>query len=143
MAVHIDLSELQEVRFRVEREVWNEYKLSDGAILRFKIVAAKFFRTDDVDPVSGCPRYIVAFQNVLSVVSTERMKPRKPPSKPLSKLPDEEKEEVEVAEVIREDWNAYIVEDMCLYEVKPVIVRVIKLKGYFDPFGYPCLSCCI
>jgi len=42
MAIRVDLSKLREVDFEVKREVWNKYKLSDGSILRFKVVLTSF-----------------------------------------------------------------------------------------------------
>ena len=59
MAIQADLSKLREVDFEVKREVWNKYKLSDGSILRFKVVVTKFLDTGEIDPNTGFPRYIL------------------------------------------------------------------------------------
>jgi len=132
-----NLLSLKEVDFEVMEEPWNEYRLSDGAVLRLRVIVVKFFKTERTDPVLGLPVYVVAYQNVLSVKSSERDKPNPPPSSRLADIPPELREEVEVAEVIREGWNRYLVEGRYIYELRPVITRVIKLKGYFDVAGYP------
>ena len=131
----LNLSKLKEVPFEPVKEPWNEYKLKDGTILRFRIIAVKFFDTGEVDPLTKCPNYIVAFQNILSVISEERGQPTKPVD--ISEIPDSAKEEVELDQTLREEWNIYIVDKKYKYQVKPVIISVYKFKGYFDPAGYP------
>ena len=132
----IDLTKLTEVPFEPEKEPWNEYELEDGSILRFRIIVIKFFDTGQIDPLTGCPSYVVAHQNILSVISPERGAPLAPPAD-LAKIPDDKKEEVKITKKMKEDWNVYIVDKKYRYEVKPIITAVYKLKGYFDPAGYP------
>ena len=132
----LNLSKLKEVPFEPVKEPWNEYKLKDGTTLKFRLIAIKFFDTGEIDPLTKCPNYIVGFQNIVSVISEERGQPTGP-SIDISKIPDNAKEEVEVDKALREDWNVYRVNGKYRYEVKPIIIAVYKLKGYFDQAGYP------
>ena len=130
---------LPEVDFVPKREIWNVYELADGSRIFFKIVVVKVFKVRDLNPMTGCPDYIVAYQNIVSVKSSERKEHRKP-SFNLSRfadIPEEFKEAVEVKRIIMEDWNQYIVEGKYLYEIKPVILFVYKIKNCYDQFGYP------
>jgi len=136
MSLLLDLTKLKEVPFEPVQEPWNEYRLKDGSLLRVRLIVVKFFDTGEIDPSSGCPRYVVAYRNILSVVSEERGSPRPAPAD-LSKIPDSDKEEVEVEEILKEDWNIYHVDGVYEHRAKPVIVAVYRLKGYFDPAGYP------
>nr|MDO8044832.1 hypothetical protein [Candidatus Baldrarchaeota archaeon] len=132
----INLTKLKEVSFEPKKEPWNEYRLEDDSILRFRTIAVKFFDTGEVDPLSGCPNYIVAHQNILSVISDKRGEPLEPP-KNIAEIPDDKKKEINIVETIKEDWNVYIVDEKYMYEMKPYIVAVYRLEGYFDISGYP------
>ncbi|RLF13802.1 MAG: hypothetical protein DRN06_08075 [Thermoprotei archaeon] len=132
-----NLLNLEEVEFEVKREPWNVYRLCDGTILKFRTIVVKFFKTPHTDPTLNLPIYVVAYQNVLSVKSPVRDKPNPPPSQRLAEISPELREEVEIEDVLREEWNRYMVEGKYIYELKPVITRIIKLKGFFDPAGYP------
>ena len=136
LAVSVDLSRLRDVPFEPENEPWNEYRLKDGAILRFRLIVTKLLDSGKVDPLTKCPSYVVGFRTLVSVRNGERGRPTPPPPK-LEEIPDDKKEIVDIVETIKEDWNVYIVNGSYRYEIKPVISTVYKLKGYFDPAGYP------
>lgn len=119
MAIQADLSKLREVDFEVKREVWNKYKLSDGSILRFKVVVTKFLDTGETDPSTGFPRYIIAYQNLIAVTSDERGAPSNKPIPSFPDIPKELLEEINIVETIYEEWNTYIVDNKYVYETKP------------------------
>ncbi len=134
-APKIPLHNLPEVDFEVIRESWSRYRLRDGAILSFKPVLVKLLLLEDTKP----PKLIPGTQTVIGVRSQERKEPR-PPEKPLDSLPEEIKQEVEVDKVVEERWSSYRVNvagGTYIFEIKPVIIRVLKVKGYYDQLGYP------
>jgi len=137
MAIQVDLSKLREVDFEVKREVWNKYKLSDGSILRLKVVVTKFLDTGETDPNTGFPRYIIAYQNLIAVTSDERGAPSNKPIPSFPDIPKELLEEINIVETIYEEWNTYIVDNKYVYETKPVITSIYRIKGLYDATGCP------
>jgi len=132
----IDLTKLKELPFEPKKEPWNEYELEDGTTLKFRIIVVKFFDSGIIDPLTECPNFVVAYQTVLSILSEERGPPSRLPIN-LAEIPEDKKEEVEIAKVKKEDWNVYIVDNEYEHLIKPVIIAVYKLKGFYDPAGYP------
>ena len=129
------LHNLPEVDFEVIRESWSKYKLKDGTILSFKPVLVKLLLLEEAEP----PKLVAGTQNVVGIRSRERREP-KPPEKTLDSLPEEIKREVDVDKVIEEKWNSYRVNiggKTYIFEIKPVIIRVLKVEGYYDQTGYP------
>jgi hypothetical protein len=51
------------------KELWSEYHLSDGAILRIKQVATEIWKFDDLYDQEGNPQYIVKSAGVLNVIA--------------------------------------------------------------------------
>jgi len=135
LPIEIDLSRIEDVPFEDKKEIWNEYLLSDESKIRLKVVVTKFLKTPEIDPLTNCPQYIIASKNIVSVTSSKRGKPT--PPQDLKEIPDEKKVEVEVSEIVKEDWNEYIIEDKYICRLKPVIVLVYKIKDSFDVMGYP------
>jgi hypothetical protein len=50
------------------KEEWNEYKLTDGTIIRIKIVVSEIFRLDQKDPATGKPNFMVKSKSVMSTI---------------------------------------------------------------------------
>jgi hypothetical protein len=59
--------EAMNVDFETVKEDWNEYKLTDGTILKFKTVVSNVIRTENYDPMTGDPVYHVRSTNILRV----------------------------------------------------------------------------
>lgn len=58
------------------REVWNEYLLDDGSVLKMKLVLKKVYRLlNQFDP-QGNPVYLVESQNILTTNSPDGLKNR-------------------------------------------------------------------
>lgn len=53
--------------FKILNEGISEYKLSDGRILKIRVVLAEVFRTDEKDEVTGREGYFIKSQPVVSV----------------------------------------------------------------------------
>jgi hypothetical protein len=83
--------EARNVDFETQKEDWNEYKLEDGTILRFKTVVSSIIRTENYDPMTGDPIYHVRSTNILRVKVPDELK-----RLPNSQKPVDEGESVEV-----------------------------------------------
>ncbi|MCD6210662.1 MAG: hypothetical protein OCU20_03160 [Methanophagales archaeon] len=81
--------EAMDVDFETVKEDWNEYKLEDGTILKFKTIVSSIVRTEEYDPMTGDPVYHVRSTNVLRVKVPEELK----------RLPGARKSDVEGVEV--------------------------------------------
>jgi hypothetical protein len=83
--------EATNVDFETMQEDWNEYKLEDGTVLRFKTVVSSIIRTENYDPMTGDPVYHVRSTNILRVKVPDELK-----RLPASRKSSEEGEGVEV-----------------------------------------------
>ncbi len=81
--------EAVDVDFDTVKEDWNEYKLEDGTILKFKTIVSSIVRTEEYDPMTGDPVYHVRSTNVLRVKVPEKLK----------RMPGARKSDVEGVEV--------------------------------------------
>jgi len=59
--------EAMDIDFETVKEDWNEYKLEDGTILKFKTIVSSVIRTEDYDPMTGDPIYHIRSTNVMRV----------------------------------------------------------------------------
>ncbi len=66
--------EATNVDFETMQEDWNEYKLEDGTVLRFKTVVSSIIRTENYDPMTGDPVYHVRSTNILRVKVPDELK---------------------------------------------------------------------
>ena len=65
--------EATDVDFRTEKEVWNEYVLEDGSVLKFKTIVSSIIRTEDYSS-TGDPIYLIRSTNISRVKVPEEMK---------------------------------------------------------------------
>ena len=63
-----------DVDFETVKEDWNEYKLEDGTVLKFKTVVSSIIRTEDYDPMTGDPVYHIRSTNILRANVAEGLK---------------------------------------------------------------------
>lgn len=54
-----------EVDYEPLRETWNEYRASDGTLLRMKLVVSKILRLDERNE-QGEPIYLITSSNIVS-----------------------------------------------------------------------------
>ena len=57
----------EQLQFTIKNEGYSEYLLSDGNILRIRIVLAEVYGIDQKDPLTGRPNYVVKSTNIVSV----------------------------------------------------------------------------
>ncbi len=55
-------------------EVWNQYLLDDGSVVKIKMVATKVLRVEGVYDEERNPVYLVRSTNIMSVASPESLK---------------------------------------------------------------------
>ena len=65
-------AEIIEVDEATER--WNEYKLSDGSVIRFKVVVVEVCRIVGEHDAEGNPSYVVKSGNILTVNSPDNLR---------------------------------------------------------------------
>ena len=65
--------EATDVDFKTEKEVWNEYVLEDGSVLKFKTIVSSIIRTEDYSS-TGDPIYLIRSTNISRVKVPEEMK---------------------------------------------------------------------
>jgi len=60
--------EVDRVDFLERKESWNEYQLTDGVILRIKLIATTIYKARSELDQAGKPLYIIQSQNVIAPV---------------------------------------------------------------------------
>lgn len=78
-----DVADAENLQIKEENEFWNTYKLSDGSIMKVKIVITNVKRLKKYQP-DGSPIYLIQSQNVLRMDSIPKElmgKPIQPPTK--------------------------------------------------------------
>jgi len=56
------------------QENWNQYLLSDGTVLKLKVVATEVIKIDGEYDKEGNPIYMLKSTNVVSVIAPEALK---------------------------------------------------------------------
>lgn len=64
----------EDIDFKVVKEEWNEYKLDDGTKLKVKLVLTSVIRTEDCDPMTGDPVYVIKTGNMLKAIVPDKLK---------------------------------------------------------------------
>lgn len=62
-----------ELDFKARKEEWNEYEVSDGTIIRMKLVATNIVRLENQYDRDGNPIYTVKSSNVLGITAPENL----------------------------------------------------------------------
>ncbi len=66
----------ESVEIEESKEAWNEYRLTDGSVIRFKPVVTEIWRLEDQYDQEGNPQYVVKSAGVMTVNSPESLKKR-------------------------------------------------------------------
>jgi len=80
-----DLMEAEDLDFEELKEDWNEYKLSDGTILKVKLILRGVKRLKRWNP-DGSPIYVISSQNIVRAVNVPdnlKMKSKESEFKPV------------------------------------------------------------
>ena len=62
---------------RESHEIWNEYVLEDGSVLRAKLVVTEVYRIEGLYDSDGNPVYQVKSSNVVTVLPPDSLKREK------------------------------------------------------------------
>ena len=123
----------EDIEFSIEREGWNEYKLSDGCLLKMKFVLIKVLQTFDAQ---GNPSFGFNSQNLLAVYAPKKVKGKPQKQKYSAKeLAESVIDDVDF-KTIKEGWNIYHLKDGTKLEIKLILTRAGKTDK-FDPTGAP------
>jgi len=120
--------------FKIIRELWNVYLLSDNAILKTRLILIKVI-FEGIDEANN-PIYLMNSDNVVGVLSPEGAL-----GKPSTKryTPEERVSAIEQDldfETKEEGWNKYELNDGATIEIKLVLTKVSKTSLY-DSRGEP------
>lgn len=125
----------KDLDFKILKEGWNAYDLSDGGSLKVRFVLLKVIRTKEFNP-EGEPIYAFASQNFLAPRTPKKL--MGPPSRP-----PPTKEQIDTSDKIEvdfkakeENWNEYRVDDGARLRIKLVVTKVER-TDFFDQLGYP------
>lgn len=120
-----------ELTFEPIKEGWNEYKLSDGSILRIRPIVFKVFETSQ-RTISGDPLIGYAAANVTNVRIGESIK------KNIDSIIDPaiESRTIVEFEVHQENWNEYNLENSYKLKVKLVVSKIVRTSR-INQFGEP------
>ena len=64
----------EQLQFTTNNEGYSEYLLSDGNTLKIRVVLGEVYCTDQKDPLTGRPNYIIKSANIVSVVQPPQTK---------------------------------------------------------------------
>jgi len=76
-----DLVKAVDLDFKNEKEYWNTYELSDGSILKVKLVLVGVKRLKKYNP-DGTPIYIINSQNIVRILNIPKELRAKPKAVP-------------------------------------------------------------
>lgn len=69
--------EAEDLDFAEENEQWNSYKLSDGTVLRIKLILREVKRLKKWKP-DGSPIYVISSQNIVRTVNIPKQLKKNP-----------------------------------------------------------------
>lgn len=125
--------------FEQLREQWSKYEISDGAVLKVKIVLLKVFRK--AQPVIGSTSatasstYGVDLQTITVITTNERGQQDTKPRLPQEVAAHIVKDNLRFR-TVEQDWNEYLTSNNIRILVQPMVMRVGK-SSFFDGRGEP------
>src|SRR5689334_3392610 len=131
-------SGFKNVRFEIEKEVWNKYELSDSALLRVRVIMVKMLRKPN-EKDSTKMDYNGEATTLVDIEPLEEFNLYGEPSNRVY-LPQEiiSSNSIDVNyKTITEDWNNYRLEDGTKIKTKQVLVSVKRLLDKYDLHGIP------
>lgn len=58
------------MQFTAIEDPWILYKVSDGTVLKLKVVVSDIIKLPGTDPITGFPQYMIRSSNILAVEPT-------------------------------------------------------------------------
>jgi hypothetical protein len=126
----------KEVDFSVSREDWTRFKLSDGTILRIRIVNFKIVRVGESD--IGMPMYGGTSQNIVSSIVPSELIDKQGQKLVGEATPEQIKEgtKLDFELIGKQQWQEYRTTDGWTVLIRPEVGMVVRLK-YYNQFGEP------
>jgi hypothetical protein len=119
------------IRFNTVTEEWSEYKLSDGTIIKIKVIPLKFLKRDKNYPLNSI---------VLMIPFSPPELRGEQSTTPLPTTDTAMKEalnEIDMKfDALNEPWNEYELDDGIKLSIKTVATSISSTKLY-DPAGEP------
>jgi len=117
------------IDFETSKEVWNEYKLEDGTIIKLKFILIKIIKENT--------KYSLNSQMVTGAIPSPDLigTPSQGIYSPQELEKSIEKKDLQF-ETVKEDWNIYELNDGSKLSVKPILVSVSRTNRY-DQQGEP------
>ena len=116
--------------FTVLREDWCRYDLSDGAILKVKVVLTKVYKNQGRLMCEIHPIYVI-LTNEIGVPDSKTYSVEDLRSAIISHIG---------FTTIIQDWNEYEVDDGTTIKIQPLVLKIIKTSK-FDSKGFPKYIC--
>jgi hypothetical protein len=116
--------------YEVLNEPWLKFKLSDGSLLRFKVVLVEVLKTGQYDQY-GRPVYGLATTNVISIRAPKELKgePTIPPPSS-QELGASIVEEVKITPINQHDNNSYSLDDGTTVTINVLVTSVKRTNKY-------------
>jgi hypothetical protein len=126
----------KEVDFSVLKEDWTRYKLSDGTMLRIRIINVKVVPAGFSD--IGTPNFTGVSQNLVSAIVPKELLDKEGPVKDGPITPEDIQNGVDLDFEMMEKprWQEYKTVDGWLVLMRPEVGKVVRLK-YYNQFAEP------
>jgi len=122
----------ERINFEVKKEIWNEYNLVDGAMLKIKCVLVKIFKIKEEKEA-----YNINTDDVIGVIAPDKLLGQPSQIKYSQKqLADSIVEDDIDFKTTKEDWNEYMLSDGKVLKLKSVPTKIAKTSK-FDSWGEP------
>lgn len=127
------VEDLQEVDFTVLKEDYSRWRISDGAIIKAKVVVKKIFFSTLRTPEGYPQSFSIDSINSVTALVPPSLK-GKPSNEPVD--PSKDKGEEMVFDELDVKKQEYMTNNGYRIEIKPVITKVFKYSKR-DIYGYP------
>jgi len=120
--------------FDVVKEHWNKYQLSDGCLLKIKIVMTNVTRATGQSKAEK-QNYTFDVQNITVALTNERGPSDANNYGPAELARSIAKDDMRFT-TVAQDWNEYVVDDGARIRIQPILLKVSKTTK-FNNKGVP------
>ena len=128
---------MKEISFKIVKEGWNSYKISDGATIRIRPIAVKVYLSRAKSKKDGTRTGHVGIQHVITVSAPDSMTGPENPNQPSPEVAEKMEREPRSFEEEKEMWNEYDLEGNLYLKIKTLIENVERVIGEFSRDGMP------
>ncbi len=136
--------DLDNLDFKIIKEVWNEYDLKGGAKFRARLVLTRLAENKNAPPPPNLPpgqssmALSMSVQTIVSIFAPETSKGQPTALIPApNQIKDDKKQEVEIL-TFQEPWNVYeVIKNGTIIRAKLIVNKVYRVIDVYDQFGEP------